>query len=169
MATVPTTTPWDSDELWIKAKLFINNALEPEPARTFDERALWASLSLELLGKAALSRASPLLIATPNEDGRNLIAAAGLTDDHATFKTIAASTVFKRCALAFKPFNDQRANRIAEARNAFLHSGVASFALIPEAAWWPQFWALAQVLVHACDRDLEQFVGRSHVPVVEEA
>jgi len=153
----------------MKATLFINYALDEEPERTFDERALWASLSLELLGKAALSRASPLLIATPNEDGRNLLAAAGLTDDQATFKTIAASTVFKRCALAFKPFNDQAAIRIAESRNAYLHSAAASFTPIPEAAWWPRFWALAHILVNACDRDLEQFVGRAHIRSVEEA
>jgi hypothetical protein len=161
--------PWDSDELWSKAKLFINYALDREPERTFEERALWASLSLELLGKSALSRASPLLIATPNEDGKNLLAAAGLTKDDATFKTVAASTIFKRCGIAFKPFNDLTAIRIAEERNAYLHSGSAEYSQIPEAAWWPRFWAQAQILVHACDRDLDGFVGRSHVPTVEDA
>ncbi len=164
----PTPAPWDSDALWMKAKLFINCALDDQPERTFDERALWASASLELLGKAALSRASPLLIATPSEEGKNLIAAAGLTDDQATFKTITASTVFKRCALAFKPFNELAAIRIAEDRNAYLHSAATSFCLIPEVAWWPRFWALAHILVNACDRDLEQFVG-AHRRLVEEA
>jgi hypothetical protein len=153
----------------MKAQLFINYALDDEPDRTFDERALWASLALELLGKAALSRASPLLIATPNEDGKNLLAAAGLTDDQATFKTVTASTVFKRCATAFKPFNDQASFRIAEDRNAYLHSAATSFTPIPETAWWPRFWALAHILVNACDRDLEQFVGKAHVRIVEEA
>ena len=75
------SAPWNSDDLWMKAKLFINYTLDDEPGRSFDERALWASLSLELLGKAALSRASPLSIATPTEDGKNLLAAAGLTDE----------------------------------------------------------------------------------------
>lgn len=163
------TAPWDSDGLWIKATLFINYALDDRPERTFDERALWASLSLELLGKAALSRASPLLIATPSEDGKNVLAAAGLTDDRATFKTIAASTVFKRCGLAFKPFNDQAAARIAEDRNSYLHSAPTSFTPMPETAWWPRFWALAHILVNACDRDLEQFVGEARVPTVQAA
>jgi hypothetical protein len=166
---LPTPPPWDSNALWMKAKLFINYALDDKPERTFDERALWASLSLELLGKAALSRASPLLIAVPNEEGKNLLAAAGLTDDQATFKTITASTVFKRCALAFKPFNDVTAIRIAEDRNAYLHSAATTFTPIPEAAWWPRFWALAHILVNACDRDLEQFVGTARVRIVEEA
>lgn len=167
MTTAP--PPWDSDELWKKAKLFINYALDDQPDRTFDQRALWASLSLELLGKSSLARASPLLIATPNEDGKNLLAAAGLTDDEATFKTVTASTIFKRCAIAFKPFNDQAAIRIAQDRNSYLHSAATSFTPIPEPAWWPRFWTLAQVLVNACDRDLEAFVGESQLQVVEDA
>lgn len=163
------TAPWDSDALWLKAKLFINYALDDEAGRTFDERALWASLALELLAKAALSRASPLLIAVPNEDGKNLLAAAGLTEDEATFKTINATTLFKRCARAFKPFNDTEATRIAEGRNAYLHSAAIALTHIPEDAWWPRFWALAHVLVNACDRDLDAFVGGEHVATVESA
>lgn len=163
------TTPWDSDALWVKAELFINYALDDVPDRTFDERALWASLSLELLAKAALSRASPLLIAVPNEDGKNLLAAAGLIADEATFKTITASTLFKRCARAFKPFNDTEAIRISESRNGYLHSAAASITPVPEAAWWPRYWALAHVLVNACDRDLDAFVGNAHRAIVEAA
>lgn len=163
------TTPWDSDTLWMKAKLFINYALDEEPTRLFDERALWATLSLELLAKAALSRASPLLIAAPNEEGRNLLAAAGLTQDEATFKSITASTVFKRCARAFKPFNGEEATKLADRRNGYLHSATTTIAVIPAEAWWPRYWALAHVLVNACDRDLEAFVGPSHLRTVEEA
>jgi len=163
------TAPWDSDALWIKAKLFINYALDDAPERTFDERALWASLSLELLAKAALARASPLLIAVPNEDGKNLLAAAGLIADDATFKSIPASTLFKRCARAFKPFNATAATRIADGRNGYLHSATAGITTVPEAAWWPRYWALARVLVNACDRDLEAFVGGSHLAIVEAA
>src|SRR3546814_387306 len=163
------TAPWDSDALWIKAKLFINYALDQDVPRTFDERALWATLSLELLAKTALSRASPLLIAVPNEDGKNLLAAAGLTQDEVTFKSIPAATLFKRCARAFKPFNGDEAIRLADRRNSYLHSATASISLVPSEAWWPRYWDLAHVLVNACDRDLESFVGRSHLPAVEAA
>lgn len=163
------TAPWDSDALWMKAKLFINLALEDAPHRTFDEQALWATLSLELLAKAALSRASPLLIAVPNEEGSNLLAAAGLTQDEATFKSIAAATLFKRCSRAFKPFNGEAAIRLADQRNGYLHSAATAVALVPPEAWWPRYWSLAHVLVNACDRDLEAFVGASHVALVEAA
>ena len=74
------TATYSHDALWTKAKLFMSYAMDDEPARTFDERALWAALALELLGTAALARVPPLLIASPNEDedGNNLLIASGL-------------------------------------------------------------------------------------------
>ena len=50
--------PWDPDALFIKAKLFLNHAMDDD-SRQFDEQALWASLALELLAKAALAKVSP--------------------------------------------------------------------------------------------------------------
>ncbi|GAC59846.1 hypothetical protein GSI01S_06_00010, partial [Gordonia sihwensis NBRC 108236] len=101
------TAPWNPDALWIKAKLFINHALDDDEPRDFDERALWASLALELLAKAALARVSPLLIAVPNEDGHNLLVASGLVQGEARFTSVQARTLFSRCAKAFKPFNEK--------------------------------------------------------------
>ena len=46
-------TRWDYEALWLKAKLFLNRAMDDEPLRSFDEQAFWASQALELLGKAA--------------------------------------------------------------------------------------------------------------------
>ncbi|WP_373070815.1 hypothetical protein [Gemmatimonas sp.] len=163
------SAPWDPDALWVKAKLFINNALDEAVPRSWEERALWASLSLELLAKAALSRASPLLIAAPNEDGQNLLVAAGLIQGEARFKSIPAKALFARCSMAFKPFNAVEATRIADNRNEYLHGATAEFAPIPAEAWWPKFWAQAHVLVNSCDRDLEDFVGESRVSEVERA
>lgn len=161
------TTPWNSDALWMKAKLFINLAMDDEDQRSFEERALWASLALELLGKAALSRVSPLLIATPSEDGENLLAAAGLIAGTPRFKSIPAHTLFSRCAAAFRPFSAREAAKIAENRNEYLHSATASFAPIPESAWWPRYWSQARTLIEACDEDLDSFVGSTRVAAVE--
>ena len=66
------------EALWSKAKVFLNRAMDPGAERSFDEQALWASAALELLGKAALARVSPLLIAEPTEDGTNILIATGL-------------------------------------------------------------------------------------------
>lgn len=159
---------YDHDALWLKARLFINHALDDEP-RAFDEQALWASLSLELLAKAALSRVSPLLIATPSEDGGNLLMASGLVEGVATFKSIPAHTLYSRCGKAFRPFSEEQAKKITTARNEYLHAGAAQFTTLPPEAWWPRFWAQAHILVNALDRTLEEFVGLDRLADVEAA
>lgn len=87
------TTPYDHEAMWSKAKVFLNRAMDPGPDRSFDEQALWASAALELLGKAALARVSPLLIAEPTEDGANLLIATGLIEGTAQFTSVRASTI----------------------------------------------------------------------------
>lgn len=152
----------------MKARLLINRAMDSDEHRSFDEQALWASLSLELLAKAALSRVSPLLIATPTEEGTNLLIASGLIEGEATFQSAPAKTVFTRCAKAFRPFNLKEAMTIAMGRNEYLHGGAATISVLPSHAWWPRFWAQAAILLTAQDREIEEFVGSDRAPVVEE-
>jgi hypothetical protein len=135
--------PYDSEALWMKAKLFTNRAMDDEDARSFDEQSLWASLALELLAKSALARVSPLLIAEPSEDGTNLLIASGLMSGEAQFKSVAAHTLYKRCARAFKPFSEPEARKITTGRNEYLHGSGIGFLGIPPEAWWPRFWAQA--------------------------
>jgi hypothetical protein len=106
--------------------------MDPEDGRSFDEQALWASAALELLGKAALARVSPLLIAEPTEDGTNILIASGLIEGNARFTSVSASTVFKRCQKAFRPFSASDAQKFADARNEYLH-GVE----VRVASWTP--------------------------------
>lgn len=162
------TASYSDSALWLKAKLFINHAMDSDELRTFDERALWASLALELLAKAALARVSPLLIATPSDEGTSFLIASGLVQGDGRLNTIRAHTLYSRCTKAFRPFNEKDANAITWARNEYLHGGSATFTTIPEEAWWPRYWAQAIILVNAQDRTLEEFVGSSRVPLVED-
>lgn len=106
------TAPYDHGARWLKAKMFLNRAMDEHAGRPFDERALWASLALELLGKAALSRTSSLLIAEPTEDGKNLLVAAGLVQGDAQFTSARAKTIFSRCQRAFGRADGARRCRI---------------------------------------------------------
>ena len=161
------TSPYDHEALWTKAKVFLNRAMDPDQVRSFDERALWASAALELLGKAALSRVSPLLIAEPTEEGVNVLIATGLIEGTAKFSSVRASTIFKRCQRAFRPFSSADAMRIADSRNEYLHgSGLGFPTLIPE-LWWPRFWSQASILVTAQDRQIADLVGPDRAPSVE--
>jgi hypothetical protein len=159
--------PYNDRAFWIKAKLFLNHAMDQDELRNFDERALWASLALELLAKAALARVSPLLIAEPSEDGTNLLMASGLIDGDARFNSVRAQTIYKRCHKAFKPFSDKEALTITRARNEYLHGTGIGFTGIPPEAWWPRYWAQASILVNALDTDLDSLVGSSRTAIVE--
>jgi hypothetical protein len=160
------SAPYDHHALWIKAKLFVNRAMDDDEARTPDERSLWAALALELLAKAALSRVSPLLVAEPTEEGTNLLIASGLVQGDARFTSVRAKTLFTRCQKAFKPFSLQEATLITGARNEYLHSSGVGFASIPQQAWWPRFWAQAVILIAALDKEIEDFVGADRQDIV---
>ena len=161
------TAPYDHEALWLKAKLFINRAMDETDERSFDEKALWASLALELLGKAALARVSPLLIAEPTEEGNNLLIASGLVEGDTRFLSVRAKTIYSRCHRAFKPFSDLEAMHITNARNEYLHGSKAGFTSIPEAAWWPRFWAVAVILVGALERETYHLVGLERADLID--
>ena len=159
-------TPYDPIALWNKAKVFLNRAMDPD-GRAFDEQAFWASSALELLAKAALARHSPVLIAEPTEDGRNLLVATGLLTGDARFTSVAAKTIFSRCSRAFRPFNNDMALRIAHARNEYVHGAGIGFLAVPPEQWWSQYWSLATVLIDAQDQDLDALVGSDRIQIVE--
>lgn len=151
-------TPWDSDALWAKAKLFISRAMDGKVNQSFDIQALWAAVALESLGKAALASHSPLLVAAPNEEGTNLLAATGLVGEATKFTSISAKTMHIRCGRAFRTYNRDKAKAITDWRNDYLH-GVAVLPAIPESVWWADFWSQAEVLIHASGHTVDEFVG----------
>lgn len=160
------TVPYDDAALWSKARVFLNRAMDNSAERSPDEEALWAAAALELLGKAALARVSPLLIASPSEEGVNLLIASGLVEGDAKFISVAASTIFKRCQRAFRPFNASDAQKFADARNEYLHGAGMGF-VVPSEAWWPRYWSLASILVTAQDRTISELVGDDRVAIVD--
>lgn len=161
------SAPYDYEALWLKAKLFLNRAMDEDEYRAFEEQALWASLALELLAKASLARVSPLLIAEPTEEGTNLLIASGLIEGDTRFTSVRAKTLYSRCHKAFKPFSEQEAAKITHARNEYLHGAAAGFTSIPAAAWWPRYWRLAVILISALERDISDMVGADRRATVE--
>lgn len=150
-------TPWDADAFWLKARMFINRAMDAD--REFEEQAFWASVSLELLGKAALVRISPMLIAHPDDDGRSILIASGAVDYAGSFGSIQAKAVWSRCARTFRTFNEVEAKKIAAGRNEYIHSTGVGFDSIPQAQWWPRYWAQAFILIEHLDHTIADFVG----------
>jgi len=158
-------TPWDADALWLKSRMFINRSMDSD--REFEEQAFWASAALELLGKAALVRISPMLIAHPNDDGHSLLIASGAVDYTDKFSSVQAKAIWSRCARAFRTFNEREAGKIAAGRNEYIHSTGVGFDSIPQALWWPRYWAQAFILIEHLDQTITDFVGSARSTQVE--
>ena len=127
---------------------------------------MWATLALELIAKAALATHSPILIADPNDDA-SLLGASGLVNADSGFKSVRATTLYRRCKRAFRPFDEKKAEVFATARNEYLHGSAIAFAAIPEHVWWADFWSLASPLIDAQDKDIGEFVGDRRAEVVQ--
>jgi hypothetical protein len=115
-------SPFNRDDIWAKAKNFINRSFDARDDGDFATAAMWAAFALELLGKAALSHKNPCLIADPSDDGRSLMVAAGLSNDFTRAKSVPAKAVFSRCKAAFPPVQRRRGGsdrEIAQRGTAF--------------------------------------------------
>ena len=65
-----------AEALYTKSQVYIRRGLRAQSNEEAEEYQLWASLALELLGKAALAKVHPALIADP-QHYQSLFAACG--------------------------------------------------------------------------------------------
>lgn len=151
---------YDAEALLGKSRIFLERGLEARHGNDFGLFHTWAALSLELLGKAALAKVHPVLVADPNKF-TNLLVACGRssTDD---VKSIGAKTVYERLGLLSNRF-DKRAmtfcQLMANRRNEELHSGLSSTTGLKPEAWVPEFWRVAQIILEIRNESLEDWVG----------
>ncbi|MBR0731690.1 hypothetical protein JQ595_23390 [Bradyrhizobium japonicum] len=150
----------NGDALHAKSKIYIGRALARKGAGDLDEYQLWASLALELLGKAALARKHPSLVVDPTH-WQSMFVAAGInvTTD---VKTITAKTLFERLA-HFVPRFDKAIQKfclgIAERRNAELHSADLPFMTMRLDAWEARYWHACDTILGQMGSSLEQWLG----------
>jgi hypothetical protein len=148
------------ETLYAKSQVYIRRGFRAQAAGDTEEYQLWASLALELLGKAALSKVHPALIADP-QHSQSLFAACGrqISPD---LKTITAKTLFERLSHIEKSF-DSRHQRFCEQmalrRNAELHSGESPFSGMVAEAWEREFWGATEVVLGMQDETLETWLG----------
>lgn len=151
---------FSSEALYGKSKVYMERAFQAEASSDSAGFQLWASLSLELLGKAVLSKVHPALVASP-DDADSLFAACGRPFSEKR-KSILAKTVFERlghiCQFFLKEERDfcmEMANR----RNAELHSGEAPYVAMRPSAWVPKFWKVSKLLLTSLEMSLEDWLG----------
>lgn len=157
----PTTNPaLEHEALYAKSQVYIRRGLRAQAEKDIEEYQLWASLALELLGKAALSKVHPALVADP-QHFQSLFAACGhqLSPD---IKTISAKTLFERLSHLEKSFDSRHqkfCEQMAIRRNAELHSGESPFSGMSPEAWEREYWGAVNTVLFMQDETLESWLG----------
>lgn len=162
---------WDPQALYDKSERYIQQA--GSLAQDQWDYALWTSLSLELLARAALANVHPALLADPDKLGSNLISALGFEPIEKKFapKSIPISDVFRRLTILLPDFLAEHESfgvQHTGLRNAELHSGELAFEGLAAAAWQPRFYAACAVLLASMGLTLADFVGTEEAEIAEQ-
>lgn len=170
---LPAVTPatWDPEALYLKAERYVQQMSELD-SDTWDY-ALWSSLSLELLGRAALANISPALLAeTDNRNWSSLYNSLGFSPNEEKFapKSIAISEVFKRLTAILPEFTKEHESfgtLHTGRRNTELHSGELAFDGVKGSVWQPRFYQTCEVLLASMGMTLQDFVGIDEAEVAQ--
>lgn len=161
-ALPPLPPTWDHSALLAKAELYAEQMLtHPKEDWLF---GFWSSLVVELLGRAALAKISPTLLAD-GKDWNNILYATGgqPTASRFTAKSIDTNQVFSRLKEIYPSFTQELENFCAihsNRRNAELHSGETPFASLKESTWLPAFYSTSDSLLSIMGSDLGSFFGK---------
>lgn len=149
---------WDSSGLWLKGKHFTDIAGENE--QSSGDFALFSSLGLECLARAALTKVHPALNADPREDV-NLLYGFGFAIT-AKPKSLPAHSVYLRLEKIIETFQKPQRELcefMALQRNAHLHTADLPFENLSPAKWLPRYYDTVSILSAYLDKSLEDFVG----------
>lgn len=157
---LPPPTALSHDALLAKSKLMAKRSVEAKEAGQDTDCQLWAAAALELLAKAQLAGIHPSLIVEA-ENTNSLLEANGIFTGTAV-RTIGAAVAYTRLKHTVPHFSTpvfEECKKLAERRNAELHSGDAACAAMPYEAWEGDFWNAADLTLSSMDMDLQEWLG----------
>jgi len=127
---------WDSQQYWLKAKAYFDR-MQAESGGAADA-ALFAAMSLEYFGRAALCSVHPALNADPQDEGAHIIFAFGVGSPKLP-KTIPIHSVYARLVKIFPAVftkeHQDAADHLAKLRNEEMHTALLPFEGLSEAKW----------------------------------
>lgn len=157
MTATPAQNGWTAEALFAKALLYVG---EMESHTTDDwQHRLWASLSLELIARAALAKISPTLLAD-GKNWRNVHYALGHETTAKKFVPLSIGIkevldIFSELTPAFtKELKDACVEQCGH-RNAELHSGENVFASSGTSSWLPHYYASCKVFLESMGKSLD--------------
>lgn len=149
---------WDYVGLWHKSKLFMDHAFEHDHKSS--EFAFFASLSIECLGRSALTKIHPVLNADPRDDS-NILYACGFP--FAKPKSLPAHSVFIRLEKLVDGFqNNHRelCDFLALQRNAHIHTADLPYENLATEKWLARFYDTINVIHTHLGIKLSDFIGK---------
>lgn len=166
-APTPVPHPWSKQALLAKAQRYAELMLSY--SREEWQFAVWSTLAMELLARAALAHVSPALLADP-KDWQHLYFALGFAPKAPRFqpRSIDIATVLSRIREAVPDF-DARLCDFGVAhmgkRNEELHSGGTPFDGIGNSGWLPTFYEACEVLLKSMGETLAVLFGADEAKV----
>jgi hypothetical protein len=160
---------WSKDALLAKAQRFAEEMLKhPRDDWRF---ALWSSLTLELLGRAALANVNPALLAEA-KDWNNLYYSLGFNPTANKFvpKSIDITTVFGRLREIQPKFTTELEGFAVlhmMRRNEELHAGSTPFDSIKTTAWLPIYYQTCNVLIESIGEKLILLLGKDEADLAD--
>lgn len=159
---------WSYDSLFAKGQVYMERAFLAD--RNSSLFPFWASLGLEIIGRATLSKIHPALISDPRE-GHNILHAFGYGSSKEPPKTIGAKTIFLRLQIIvpdFTPSDEKFCQSFINMRNEELHTGTPIFEDYPTNSWLTKFYKAIKILLHFQGKTLEDFIGKKEAEIAEE-
>lgn len=146
--------------LLAKSKLHAKRSLDAKSGGHETECQLWAASALELLAKAQLAGIHPSLVV--EADNTNSMLEANSIGTGTPVRTVSASIAYARLKHTVSGFSTpvhDESKKLAERRNAELHSGEAACAGVPINVWEGDFWNAAELILASMDMDLAEWLG----------
>ncbi len=151
---------FSTESLLAKSRIYARRSLEVKERGHPEEAQLWASLALELLAKASLAAIHPSLVVEP-ENPNSLLEACGI-GTRTPVRAIKAQEAYARLKHTVAHFGTpafEACKKLAERRNAELHSGEAAFVSVPLEGWEGDYWNAAELILSSMDSDLHEWLG----------
>jgi len=150
------------EALLAKSKVHARKSIEAKALNNETECQIWAATALELLAKAQLAGIHPSLVVEAEKNNLNTLLEASGINTGTLVKTIGAAEAYARLKHTVSNFSTPvfaECKKLADRRNAELHSGDAACAAIPYEAWEGDFWNAADLILDSMDMDLKEWLG----------
>lgn len=149
-----------AESLLQKSKQYAKRALGAKHTGDVESYQLYAALAFELLAKASLASIHPSLV-VKTDNTNSLLEVNGISTG-TVIRTIDANEAYARLrhtVTGYTSLDMDASRKLADRRNAELHSGEPAFASFPPNLWEGEFWHAAELVLGSMKLSLDDWLG----------